>query len=239
MDFPRFDYKALYRPERGMHRCTSTFITGIVFLCIGGAGAIFAAGNGTNTPTANAALANARTDYVNALKEMAGRSNNDVFSAQASAQKAFVIQMQKMLVVTTPEQRVRMIRMLKFQRQLLRWATGVIFLPSPEAAGLAQYWLAGRRPELLAALLASNKARKIDALNEVSHLHSWQAVSALAYALPLLGSSHPDLVTVAVRALETHPPSAQIISQACREISQWQRAAPNIQLNILGQRYSA
>jgi hypothetical protein len=214
-------------------------ITGIVCLCVSGAFAIPAAGNDMNTPNATTAVANARKDYVNALKEMARRSNYDVFAAQASAQKAFVVQMRKMLVVITPEQRVRMIRMLKFQRQLLRWATGVVFLPPPEAAGLAQYWLAGRRPELLAALLASNKARKIDALNEVSHLHSWQADSALAYALPLLGSSHPGLVTAAVQALETHPPSAQIISQACREISQWQRPAPNIQLNILGQRYFA
>ncbi len=170
---------------------------------------------------------------------MAGRGFNGAVAAQASAQKAFVTQMQAMLRVTTPEQRTRMIRMLKFQRQLLHWASGVVFLPTPEAAGLAHYWLTGRRPELLAALLASNKVRKIGALNKISHLHSWQADSALAYALPLLGSSHPALVTATVRTLETHPPSAPIISQACREISQWQHAAPNIQLNILGRRYFA
>ena len=239
MDFPRFDCKAIYRPERRIRRCLLSLVTGTVCLWAGGAGAVAAAGNGTTTPTAAAVLANARTDYVNALKEMAGRSYNDAFAAQATAQKAFVKQMQAMLSVTTPEQRIRMIRMLKFQRQLLRWASGVVFLPTPEAAGLAQYWLTGRRPELLAALLASNSPRKIGALNKISHLHNWQADSALDYALPLLGSSHPALVTAAVRALETHPPSEQIVSQVCREISQWQRAAPNIQLNILGRHYIA
>ena len=61
-----------------------------------------------------------KQSYIAALADMGRSGYQEASSGQQRAQKAFIKQMRVLVRFTGPEQRARVIKMLEFQRELLR-----------------------------------------------------------------------------------------------------------------------